>query len=442
MPPAAKGPMLRPAVSSPAHTLGVLASLALRAAPLAAQDSAAAPTASVEVYGFLMADAIFDGTGINPDWRDAARPTQLPAYKDQYGKPGEFVLSVRQSRIGIKPRVPTSIGEIKGQFEVDMFGVGPDAGVTTIRLRHAFVEVNEFLFGQTHTLFMNIDMFPNSLDYWGPSGMVFVRLPQFRWTPIRKERPDIRSERDPREPRSQQRRRPTKAWLAFALEAPGYAADLGRFSDRPAVANVMPRYPLPDLTGQVHVGWPSFYAELGAVVGYARWDDLGDTSRVIDLSGDGVRWGFNLTSAINTGTFGTLRLGAAYGHGVENYWNDAPFDLAVQVNVNDPSQPIVGKMLPILGLTAFYDIYWNPKWTSTAGWSYVDIENANGQTPDAYRSGQYALANLLWHPDPSLLFGPEVQYIRRENFSDGFVSDGFRLQVSGKWNYSFKVGGT
>jgi len=410
-------------------------------APLAGQEDSAQAKPSVELYGFIMADGIADGTGIEPDWADAARPTRLPAYKDQFGKPGNFYLSVRQSRIGIKPRVPTSFGEIKAQFEIDMFGVGPDAGLTTIRLRHAFVEVNEFLFGQTHTLFMNIDMFPNSLDYWGPSGMVFVRNPQFRWTPIWKERPEIRSERDPRNPRNQQRQGPTKAWLAFALEAPGVSADLGRFSERPEIANVEARYPVPDLTGQVHVGWPKFYVELGAVVGYARWDDLGDPSRTEDLSGDAVRWGFNLTSAINTGTFGTLRLGAAYGAGVEDYMNDAPFDLAVQENVNDPAQPLVGKMLPVLGLTAFYDVYWNPRWTSTIGWSYLGIDNLDGQLPEAFHSGHYALTNILWHPVPALLFGPEVQYIRRENFADGFTSDGFRLQFSGKWNYSFTIGG-
>jgi len=31
---------------------------------------------------------------------------------------------------------------------------------------------------------MDDDMWPNIVDYWGPSGMVFLRNPQIRWTPI------------------------------------------------------------------------------------------------------------------------------------------------------------------------------------------------------------------------------------------------------------------
>ena len=119
--------------------------------------------------------------------------------------------------------------------------------------------------------------------------------------------------------------------------------------------------------------------------------------------------------------------------------NDAPFDLAVQENANDPTQPLVGKMLPVVGLVAFYDIYWGAKLTSTAGWSYLGIDNLSGQLPDAFRSGHYALANILWHPEPTLLFGPELQYVRRENFG-GFVSDGFRVQFSAKWSYAFTIG--
>ena len=35
---------------------------------------------------------------------------------------------------------------------------------------------------------MDDDMWPNIVDYWGPSGMVFLRNPQIRWTPISGEK--------------------------------------------------------------------------------------------------------------------------------------------------------------------------------------------------------------------------------------------------------------
>jgi hypothetical protein len=39
------------------------------------------------------------------------------------------------------------------------------------------------------------------------------------------------------------------------------------------------------------------------------------------------------------------------------------------------------------------------------------------------------------------MFGAEFQWGRRQNFSDGFSSDGVKLQVSFKYNFSYKLGG-
>ena len=62
-----------------------------------------------------------------------------------------------------------------------MYGIGVDAGQTTIRLRHAYGRWGPILAGQTNSLFMDGDLFPNVVDYWGPAGMVFVRNPQIRF---------------------------------------------------------------------------------------------------------------------------------------------------------------------------------------------------------------------------------------------------------------------
>ena len=61
--------------------------------------------------------------------------------------------------------MPLRWGIFKTKFEFDMFGVGSDEGKTTIRLRHAYGELGQFLAGQTNSLFMDIDVFPNTIDY-------------------------------------------------------------------------------------------------------------------------------------------------------------------------------------------------------------------------------------------------------------------------------------
>ena len=108
---------------------------------------------------------------------------------------------------------------------------------------------------------------------------------------------------------------------------------------------------------------------------------------------------------------------------------------------SDPVRPIEGELLPVLGVVAFLDINWSEKLTSTIGYSMLDIDNSDGQSPDAFKRGDYALANVLFYPVKNVMFGPEVQWGRRENFSDGFSSDDVRIQFSVKYNFSHTFGG-
>ena len=58
-----------------------------------------------------------------------------------------------------------------------------------------------------------------------------------------------------------------------------------------------------------------------------------------------------------------------------------------------------------------------------------------------FQFGQYALGNLLYTPVTNAMVGGELQWGRRTNFSDGFSSDGLKLQFSFKYNFSYKIGG-
>ena len=97
--------------------------------------------------------------------------------------------------------------------------------------------------------------------------------------------------------------------------------------------------------------------------------------------------------------------------------------------------------MPVLGIVAFYDLYWNDRFSTAVGYSRVDIDNSNGQDPNAFHIGQYALANLLYYPVKNVMAGLEFQWGRRENNSDGFSVDDYRIQFSAKYNFSFSLGG-
>jgi hypothetical protein len=409
-------------------TLAAALSLVVLASGLSAPAASAQEKTKTQIYGFVMTDMRYDSEAINSEWFDVLRPSKLAAYKNEFGEEGNIAFSARQSRLGVKSFIPTDMGELKTTFEFELFGTGEDAGQTTFRLRHAYGELGKFGAGQTWSPFMDIDVFPNSIEYWGPTGMVFFRNIQFRYMPIQG---DTR--------------------LTFALERPGASADQGEYDDRIEVQNVVGRFPLPDLSAEYRIGRPWGYVELAGIVRYMEWNDTNPASP--DLSGDALGWGLNLSSNLKFGGNSTLRLQAVYGEGIQNYMNDAPADLGIQNNPGNVAQPFEGVTLPVLGLVAFLDHTWNSKWTSTIGYSMCDIDNSNGQRYDAYSKGDYALVNVLYSPVPNLMLGPELQWDKRTNFEAAPDDDlgpgntGYRdvdnmaFQFSAKYSFSSMFGG-
>ncbi len=158
------------------------------------------------------------------------------------------------------------------------------------------------------------------------------------------------------------------------------------------------------------------------------------------MSGSDTGWGLNLSGNYRIGPH-VFRGSVVYGEGVQNYMNDATADIGVAENFDNSRRPINGEAIPMLGIVAFLDLNWNDKWTSTVGYSMLDNDLPDGQAPNAFEKGQYALANLLYHPVPNVFYGLELQWAKRENFTDGFSSDDVRLQFSAKYNFSQSFGG-
>lgn len=377
-----------------------------------AQDQEKQKKDSMEIYGFIMTDGGYNFDQIDPDWFDVVRPTKLPAFENEFGTDGNTFLSVRQTRFGVKNYFTTPLGELKTHFEFEMFGTGVDAGQTTLRLRHAYGELGMIGAGQYWSPFMDIDVFPNSLEYWGPNGMVFFRNVQVRFMPIKG---DTR--------------------LTVALERPGASADQGIYTDRIELENVFPRFPLPDLSAEYRQSLgPLGYVELAGIARRIMWEDLNADS--IDLSGGTVGWGLNLSTNIKIGKNDVFKGQAVYGHGIQNYMNDAPVDVGIENNFSDPVKPVKGVALPILGVVAFLDHTWSKKFSTSIGYSMVDVDNSDAQDSTAFSRGNYALVNLLCYPTDKVMMGIEFQYGDRENFRDGWDTSIKKIQVSFRYNFS------
>ncbi|MFL6334535.1 MAG: DcaP family trimeric outer membrane transporter [Pyrinomonadaceae bacterium] len=365
-----------------------------------------------EVYGFAMLDAGYQFGQNHPDWFDTVRPTKLPAFEGEFTPSGHTYFSVRQSRLGARSTTPTKYGDLKTTFEFELFGTGVDAGQTTFRLRHAYGELGHFGAGQYWTVFGDVDAFPNTTEYWGPNGLVWYRNVQVRWMPYK-----------------------GRNSLTLALERPGGSGDQGVLANRIELSDIRPKFAWPDLTGNVRVerSWGHFQAS--GILRSIRWIDA-NHSDAFDFGGSAVGWGLSTSTGLNFGKNDVGRFQFTYGEGIENYMNDAPVDVGAEFNPGNPNKPFKGVALPVFGMSLYLDHRWNKSYTSALGYSLLDINNSNAQSPSAFRRGHYASGNLLYNMTDRAMVGGEFIWGRRENFSDGWSVNDYRTQFSFKYNFS------
>ncbi|MFL6753446.1 MAG: DcaP family trimeric outer membrane transporter [Sphingomicrobium sp.] len=396
--------------------------LGVPSTPPPIQYTPAAPSGpkdhNLELYGFLQLDAIQDFNRVDPDWDATLRPSRIPTLKGQFGDDGQSIFSVRQSRLGVKATGSLAGKPYEAKFEFDLFGTGVDAGQTTFRVRHMYAKWGPFLAGQTNTLFMDGDIFPNVVDYWGPAGMVFVRNPQIRWTFLDNGR-----------------------WTAaVALEHPSDDIDPGRIRliDENVAANLQANEELPDLTAAIAYKGDWGHVRLAGILRKIGFETRATEGN--EPSGHELGWGINATSSIKI-SLATLRLGAVYGRGIATYMNDGGMDLAPAVSIQRNANGILvvprAEAVKLLGMSAYSDFNWSKKWTSSIGYSFDKVNNTNFQDLTAFHKGQYASVNLLWHPADNVFTGGELLWGKRTD-NDGNSGKDLRFQGTFHWDFSSK----
>jgi hypothetical protein len=378
---------------------------------------------SFEIYGFAQADFIQDFNRVDPAWDSSLRPSKIPTTPGLYGEDGQSIFSVKQSRFGVQASQEIGGQALYAKFEFDMYGTGDDAGQTTMRLRHFYGSWGPVLAGQTNSLFMDIDTFPNTVEYWGPNGMVFLRNAQLRFT-----------------------HKTSTGHIAIALEKPGNDIDVGKIRQlSPELGSaIQATEEVPDLTAQwrYNGGWGHF--QLGGILRKVGYETIGTPNNAPKNSETG--WGVNVSSNIKTWNRDVLHLSVVYGEGIASYMNDGGMDMGPEARPG-VSQPIVGaplppgsltgEVVPLLGLVAYYDHYWNDQWSSSIGWSSVDVDNTSFQEVGAFNSAQYASVNALYAPDPHILMGAELLWGNREDFG-GAKGEDTRIQATFKYSFSSK----
>ena len=373
---------------------------------------------NLELYGFLQIDGIQDFKRVNPDWEATLRPSRIPTSPGEFGSDGQSIFSVRQSRLGVKATGTLANKPYEAKFEFDLYGVGADAGQTTMRVRHMYASWGPILAGQTNSLFMDGDLFPNVVDYWGPPGMAFLRTPQFRWTFWN--------------------RNGFKA--AVALEHATNDIDTGnlRLIDEAIASNIRNDEKIPDATAQIRYEGKWGHVQLSGILRRLGYETLGQPDN--EPRGHKTGWGVDLGSSFNV-SLATARIGAVYGRGIASYMNDGGMDFGPNVAVvPEPGNLVLvpsAEAVKLFGWTSYIDFNWSKQWTSSIGYSFDKVSNTSFQTTTAFHKGQYASVNLLWHPESNVFTGGELLWGKRTD-NDGNTGKDVRFQYSFHWDFSSK----
>ena len=148
----------------------------LAAAPAAKSESALTgfktkAGASVNLYGFVRGDANYIIEGADNDFNNTH--TSTGTTQDKLRATGKM------SRLGLDFSAPVGDAKVGGKVEVD-FASNDNSKSENLRLRHAYLTYNDWLFGQTTSNFLSSHA-PEMIDLNTNVGGGTARVPQVRY---------------------------------------------------------------------------------------------------------------------------------------------------------------------------------------------------------------------------------------------------------------------
>ncbi|EXI18152.1 hypothetical protein J610_1036 [Acinetobacter sp. 723929] len=151
-------------------------------AEVKAQPQAAAPAsplaslksktgADVNLYGFVRGDANYIIEGADGDFADVSKSNGEA--KDK------LRATAKTTRLGLDFTAPVSNAKVGGKIELD-FASGDNNKSENVRIRHAYLTYNNWLFGQTTSNFLASHA-PEMIDFSTNIGGGTTRIPQVRY---------------------------------------------------------------------------------------------------------------------------------------------------------------------------------------------------------------------------------------------------------------------
>jgi len=351
-----------------------------------------------KIGGSARLDAIQDfGRNGNPNW---FIPATIPVgpQKRFDDNTDHFVLHGKGSRLSVDVLRPGDDNHFHIYYENDFFGDSANSSLV-YRVRHFYGEAWGVLAGHTFSNFMDIDVYPDLIDYEGPNGLVYVRQPQIRYTyPLADGHTKI----------------------AVAIENPNPLIDT---DDSRLGTNSEVHHRFPDLTAHLRYDEPKWgHFQLSGVYRQLSYEN--------ELRRDETNgWGVSASLGLNLSPRDSVQLQATYGEGIARYIQDP------SVYNLDAGLDSAGSLhaIPVLAVSAGYTHHWSDRWRSTLTYSYAQVDPEFSNGPDSYRRSHYAAANLIYQSSSAVSFGLEYLYGLNE-LLDGNSAPAHRLDFVIKYD--------
>lgn len=127
--------------------------------------------ASVNLYGYVRGDANYIIEGADDDFNKVA--SSKGETKDK------LRATAKTTRLGLDFSTPVQTGKVGGKIEVD-FASSDNSKSENLRIRHAYLTYNDWLFGQTTSNFLS-NHAPEMIDFGTNVGGGTARIPQVRY---------------------------------------------------------------------------------------------------------------------------------------------------------------------------------------------------------------------------------------------------------------------
>ena len=351
---------------------------------------------TLSIYGYAKMDALYTDVDGGGTYTYVPGAVPLDSQKDALAD-NKFTMHARQTRLGVMTRTDTDYGPFTTKIETDFFGAGGNERYSNsygLRLRRAYGELGRFLIGQEWSTFIDLGAYPETIDFGGAAGSLFIRQPMIRYT-------------HPFDGGSFQ----------FALENPesSYAsgATTGIGGSGEYIPDIIARVNLKSTVGRF------------SVVGMVR--QLTIDNGVYDDSA----WGGAMSLNAVIPTFGkdNFHFEFNFGNALGRYM-EAEFDDAF---INPATNEI--ETCTQWGGFISYQHFWMKNLRSTLIYSIAERDNDLEYVADTLdKRYQSVHANLIWSPIPRVNVGLEYiwGYRELENGDDGDIN---RLQSGFQYKF-------